>query len=67
MKIRILQEFNGRVDGKSIHFMPGWVGEIPDDDADHMVRGHYAEIFKPAVKIVNKPEMGKAVKIIRDK
>ncbi len=63
MKIRILEEFIGRVDGKSIHFMPGWIGEIPDDDADHMVRGHYAEIIKPAVKVVEKPQMAKAVKV----
>lgn len=63
MKIRILEEFIGRVDGKSIHFMPGWVGEIPDEDADHMVRGHYAELVKPAVKILDKPEIAKAVKV----
>jgi len=63
MKIRILKEFNGLVDGKSIHFKPGWVGEIPDEDADHMVRGHYAELVKPAVKVVHKPEMAKAVKV----
>ena len=63
MKIRILQEFNGLVEGKSIHFMPGWVGEIPDDDADHMVRGRYAEIVKPAVKVIEKPAMAKAVKV----
>ena len=63
MKIRILEDFVGRVDGASIHFKKGWEGEIPDLDADNMIRGHYAELIKPAVKVVNKPPMDKAVKV----
>ena len=67
MKIRILENFNGFVNGQSIAFRKGWEGEIPDDDGDHFVRGHYAELIKPAVKVVEKPEIEKAVKIHKGK
>lgn len=63
MKIRILVNFNGLVQGASIPFRKGQEVEIPDEDADHFVRGHYAELIKPAVKVVEKPEMAKAIKV----
>lgn len=67
MKIRMLQNFNGLVSGMSIPFHKGQEVEIPDEDADHFVRGHYAEIIKPAVKVVEKPEMAKAIKVVKVK
>lgn len=67
MKIRMLQNFNGFVNGASIPFRKGWEGEINDEDADHFVRGHYAEIIRPAVKVVEKPEMAKAIKVVKGK
>ena len=64
MKIRILQNFNGLVDGRSIRFRAGQEVEITDPDAlDNFLRGGYAELLKPAVKIVEKPEISKAVKV----
>jgi len=63
MKIKILVEFNGNVEGKSIHFKPGQEPDINYDDAMMFVRGHYAELVKPAVKVVEKPEIKKAVKV----
>jgi len=67
MKIRILQNFNGFVDGNSVPFRKGMEVEVPDADGDHFVRGHNAELIKPAVKIVEKPVMDKAVKIHKGK
>lgn len=64
MKIRILQNFNGLVDGKSIPFRVGQEVDIKDPEAvDNFVRGHYAELLKPAVKVVHKPDITKAVKV----
>ena len=64
MKIRILQDFNGFVNGVSYPFRKGQEIELEDKDAlDNFVRGHYAELVKPAVKIIEKPAMDKAVKI----
>jgi hypothetical protein len=63
MKIRILVNFNGRVDGESVPFRKGQEVEIPDADADHFVRGHYAELITPAVKVLEKPAIAKAVKV----
>jgi len=66
MKIRILVNFNGFVDGTSVPFRKGQEVEVPDVDGDHFVRGHYAELIKPAVKIVKKPAIAKAVKIHKE-
>jgi len=64
MKIRILQNFNGLVNGKSLPFREGQEVDIDDPEAvDNFVRGHYAELLKPAVKVIHKPEIKKAVKV----
>lgn len=63
MKIRILVNFNGLVEGHSVPFRKGQEVEVPDEDGDHFVRGHYAELIKPAVKVVEKPAIAKAVKV----
>ena len=62
MKIKILVDFNGNVEGQSIPFHKGQEVEINDGDATHFVRGHYAEMIKPQVKVVEKPEIEKPVK-----
>ena len=57
MKIRILVNFNGLVDGKSIRFKEGQEVELTDPDAlDNFLRGG-TRSFKPAVKVVEKPVM----------
>lgn len=66
MKIRILENFNGWVQGASVPFRKGQEVEINDHDADEFVRGHYAELIKPAVKIVEKPVMEKAIKVHKE-
>lgn len=64
MKIRILVNFNGLVEGKSIRFKEGQEVEITDPDAlDNFLRGGYAELVKPAVKIVEKPAIAKGIKV----
>jgi hypothetical protein len=63
MKIRILENFNGFVNGVSVPFRNGQEVEINDADGDHFVRGPWAELIKPAVKVVEKPEIDKAVKV----
>jgi len=63
MKIRILEDVIGWVQGASVPFRKGQEVEINDKDADELIRGRYAELVKPAVKIVSKPPMDKAVKI----
>lgn len=64
MKIRILQNFNGLVDGKSIRFKEGQEVELTDPDAlDNFLRGGYAELVKPAVKVVEKPAHAKGIKV----
>jgi hypothetical protein len=64
MKIRILQNFNGLVDGRSIPFRAGQEVEITDPDAlDNFLRGGYAELLKPAVKVVEKPQHAKGIKV----
>ena len=64
MKIRILQNFNGLVDGRSIRFRAGQEVEITDPDAlDNFLRGGYAELVKPAVKVVEKPAHAKGIKV----
>jgi hypothetical protein len=64
MKIRILQNFNGLVDGKSIRFKEGQEVDLSDPVAlDNFLRGGYAELVKPAVKIVEKPAIAKGIKV----
>jgi len=64
MKIRILQNFNGLVDGHSIPFRAGQEVNITDPDAlDNFLRGGYAELLKPAVKVVEKPQHAKGIKV----
>ena len=64
MKIRILQNFNGLVDGKSIRFKEGQEVELTDPDAlDNFLRGGYAELVTPAVKVVEKPAHAKGIKV----
>lgn len=66
MKIRILEDFIGNVDNKSIYFKEGQEVDLSDERADNFVRGGYAEYLKkPAVKVVEKPEQAKAIKIKR--
>ena len=64
MKIKILKPFIGSVDGKSVIFQAGQLAEVPDGDADNMIRGKYAEAIEfQAVKIAHKPvSKSKAVK-----
>lgn len=66
MKIKILKTFIGRIEGKSIPLKPDQVIDIDKADADHMLRGGYAELVKPAVKVVEKPEVKKAIKIHKE-
>ncbi len=66
MKIKILKNFVGRIDGKSVELHLDQVIDIDKEDADHMVRGGYAELVKPAVKVVEKPEVKKAIKIHKE-
>lgn len=58
MKLRILQNFNGLVDGKSIPFKAEQIVSVPDIDAAHFVNGGYAveiEAIKPEpAKIAHK-------------
>ena len=64
MKIRILQNFNGLIDGRSIRFKEGQEVDLLDPVAcDNFLRGGYAELVKPAVKVINKPEHAKAIKV----
>ena len=64
MKIRILQNFNGLVDGRSIRFKEGQEVDLLDPVAcDNFLRGGYAELVKPAVKIVEKPAIAKGIKV----
>ena len=64
MKIRILVNFNGLVDGKSIRFKEGQEVDLSDPVAlDNFLRGGYAELVKPAVKIVEKPAIAKGIKV----
>ena len=64
MKIRILQNFNGLVDGHSIPFRAGQEVNITDPDAlDNFLRGGYAELLKPAVKVIEKPAHAKGIKV----
>ena len=64
MKIRILQNFNGLVDGRSIRFKEGQEVDLKDPVAcDNFLRGGYAELLKPAVKVIHKPDITKAVKV----
>lgn len=66
MKIRILEDFVGNIDGQSIVFKKGQEVDLSDERADNFVRGKYAEYLKkPAVKVVEKPEQAKAIKIKR--
>lgn len=51
------------MDGESVPFRKGQEVDIPDADADHFVRGHYAELITPAVKVLEKPAIAKAVKV----
>ena len=67
MKIRFVQDIHGYVNGASIPFRKGQEVEINDVDAMELVRGHYAELIRPAVKIVDKPVMDKAVKVYKGK
>ena len=65
MRIKILVNFNGNVQGQSVRFRVGETHEINDADATHFVRAHYAEIDNPtpAIKVVGKQAgKGKAVK-----
>ena len=64
MKIRILQNFNGLVDGHSIPFRAGQEIDLTDPVAcDNFLRGGYAELVKPAVKVVEKPAHAKGIKV----
>lgn len=64
MKIKILKNFIGRIDGKSVELHLDQVIDIDKEDADHMLRGGYAE--KAAVKVIEKPEIKKSVKIHKE-
>lgn len=66
MKIRILEDFNGRVEGMTFRFRKGQEIDINAVDADNMIRGHYAELIKPAVKVVEKPAVEKGIKVKRE-
>ncbi len=64
MKIRIVEEFIGNVNGKSVYFIPGRVVDVDEETADNFVRGRYAEyLTEPAIKIVEKPKHVKGVKV----
>lgn len=60
MKIKILQNFNGNVNGESWKFVAGEEREVPDQAALEFVRGHYAmRVDMPAVKVLTKPVQSK--------
>ena len=58
MKIKILVNFNGNVEGQSLPFKVGEEVDIPEQDAMQFVRARYAKLIvdAPAIKIVHKPE-----------
>ena len=64
MKIKILVNFNGNVEGQSLPFKVGEEVDIPEQDATQFVRARFARLIvdEPAVKIVGKPKQrgGKA-------
>lgn len=45
MKIKILKDFIGNVNGESVPFTAGEVMNVPDEPAWHFVNGGYAEKF----------------------
>ena len=56
MKLKILVNFIGNVEGQSVRFRQGEEVEVPDKAAIEFVRGHYADMIEPepAVKVVAK-------------
>jgi hypothetical protein len=58
MKIKILVNFNGNVEGESLPFKVGEEVDIPEQDAIQFVRARYAQLIvdAPAVKIMGKPK-----------
>ena len=54
MKIEILQNFIGSVDGKSVTFAIGEIADVPAADADHFIRGKYAKKVAPARRTTTK-------------
>jgi len=61
MRLKILVNFIGNVEGQSVRFRQGEEVEVPDGAADHFVRAHYADIIEPtpAVKVITKHANGK--------
>jgi len=55
MKVKILFDFIGNVQGKSVRFKADEIAEINKEDADHFVRGGYAQY----IKTVRKPTRAK--------
>lgn len=63
MKIKILKNFIGNVNGVSVPFHEGEEREVDPHAADHFIRGHYAEkLDKPAVKVITK-KAGETMKV----
>lgn len=50
MKIEILKDFIGNVNGNSVRFKIGSIVEVDDGSADNFIRGHYAKAFLPVKK-----------------
>lgn len=54
MKIKINKSVIANVRGKSVPFGEGQIVDMDKESADHLVRGHYAELMndnKPATKV----------------
>lgn len=64
VKCKILVNFIGSIPGRgSVRFTAGETVDLPDYEAGEYARAAFLEILdKPAIKIVNKPAAGKAVK-----
>ena len=67
--IKITQSINGWVGGKVVSLSVGQVidtKELSADELDNLIRGKYAEMMKPAVKVVSKPA-APARRAVKDK
>lgn len=63
MQIKILKDFIGNVQGRSIQFKEGETAQVDETSAEHFIRGHYAEkLDKPAVKVITK-KAGETMKV----
>lgn len=57
MRIKILKQVTANLGGKSVPLREGSVVDVPEEEADMLVRGHYAALLDatiPAVKVAGR-------------